>query len=239
MFGFLIFSSPKLCFKYTECLSALLKKVSDELQACLLTAQIAHLSYSPAYRLARATYNSTPATDNPQMDPAIEVVFCAHGYAVPKPWTVQDAAHDTIFSWGGVKIVRLSPTTVAKYGPHVSVVEAKTMIFVAKNAPTVPVPRIYCVYIHGPFDRDPDDFGSRYDTYIIMDHVAGDPLDKVWPKMAQTQKHTVMQQLDNHMQSLRGIATISEPYIGSVDYGPVTDTILENWPMKGCLLLKW
>ncbi|RDH33538.1 hypothetical protein BDQ94DRAFT_159337 [Aspergillus welwitschiae] len=86
------------------------------------------------------------------------------------------------------------------FGSHVTLNEAKSMMFVDQNTETVPVPKIYAYYSHCPIDRDIGDYGSLYDKYIFMSYLKGysDGLHQI-----------------EHSNS-----------IGSVDHGPVADLIL-------------
>jgi hypothetical protein len=67
------------------------------------------------------------------VSPRINIALSAPDFLVPGPDSVNDKTNDenTIFNWGGVKIVKLSPEVVVKFGPHVTVTEAKSMVFVS------------------------------------------------------------------------------------------------------------
>lgn len=38
------------------------------------------------------------------------------------------------------------------------------------------MPEVFAYYTHGPIDRDPNDFGGLYDTYIFMSFIPGETL---------------------------------------------------------------
>ena len=78
----------------------------------------------------------------------------------------------------GVKIAKISGEVVVKFGSHVTISEAKNMVFVKKNTENVPVPKVFACYSYGPIHRDTDDYGSLYDTYIFMSFVEGQCLDR-------------------------------------------------------------
>ncbi|XHG03759.1 hypothetical protein AWENTII_007049 [Aspergillus wentii] len=52
------------------------------------------------------------------------------GFTIPFPDSVNKKvnASNTILNWGGVKIAKISPTVVVKFGSHVTLSEAKSMI---------------------------------------------------------------------------------------------------------------
>lgn len=146
-------------------------------------------------------------------------------------------AGNTIFSWGGVEIAQLFPGIVVKFGSHVSIREAKNMIFVKRNTENVPVPKVFACYTYGPIDRDVLDYGSLYDTYIFMGFVEGRSLDyMVWDSYDATTKRRIAGQLKGYLSELRSIGNNGNGngnYIGSADFGPVMDPILETHHVKG------
>ncbi|KAB8266002.1 kinase-like protein [Aspergillus pseudonomiae] len=113
---------------------------------------------------------------------------------------------NTIFNWGGVTIAKISPTIAVKFGSHVTLSEATNMMFVEQNTDT-PVPKIFACYSYGPINRDIKDYGSLFDIYIFMSYV------------------------EEYFHQLRQLR--HENYIGSADFGPVTDPILETYSNKG------
>lgn len=112
--------------------------------------------------------------------PQINIHFSAPDFTVPHPDKVNEmvSSDNTIFNWGGVKIARIPPEIVVKFGSHVSLSEAKNMMFVEQNTKTLPVPKIFACYSYGPIHRDIKDYGSLFDTYIFMSFVEGQSLDK-------------------------------------------------------------
>lgn len=132
---------------------------------------------------------------------------------------------------GGVTILRLSPDMVVKYGPHATITEAQSMIFVAEHTKLIPVPKVFAYCTHGPLNRDIDDYGSLFDTYIFMSFVDGQTLESAWDSYDELTKTHVANQLRTYMDEVRAIR--SEPYIGSVNKGPVRDQILANYHVKG------
>lgn len=120
---------------------------------------------------------------------------------------------------------------LVKYGTHVSLIEAKTMSFVAERT-QIPIPKLYAAYAYGPLDRDVGDYGSVYDTYIFMEFIEGEDLEKSWDKCSSTEKLQISADLKRYMVELRSIPAAN--YIGSVHGGPVTDIMLEwSTTLKG------
>lgn len=154
-------------------------------------------------------------------------------FLAPDPECVNEKVNtgNVIFNWGGVKIAKISGEVVVKFGSHVTISEAKNMVFVKKNTENVPVPKVFACYSYGPIHRDTDDYGSLYDTYIFMSFVEGQCLDRVWESYDETMKNRIASQLKGYFHKLRNID--SDNYIGLVDLGPVTDPILESHHMKG------
>lgn len=130
-----------------------------------------------------------------------------------------------------MKIARISPEIVVKFGSHVTLAEAKNMMFAKQNTETLPVPKIFACYSYGPINRDIEDHGSLFDTYIFMSFVESQTLDKVWESYDEDTKAHVTNQLKEYLLELRQIRNGS--YIGSANSGPVTDQILESYHVKG------
>jgi hypothetical protein len=165
--------------------------------------------------------------------PQINILFSAPDFTVPSPDIVNKivSSDNTIFNWGGVKIARIYPEIVVKFGPHVTLSEAKNMMFVKENTENLPVPKVFACYSYGPIRRDIEDYGSLFDTYIFMSFVEGQSLDKNWESYDEDTKKHVTNQLKEYLHELRKIS--DGKYIGSVGPGPVTDPILEAYHFQG------
>ncbi|KAI2820995.1 hypothetical protein CBS63078_1696 [Aspergillus niger] len=175
-------------------------------------------------------------TGSVNREPQVEVQYSVPSFEAPYPDRVKEmvSPNNTIFNWGGVKIAKISSEIVVKFGPHVTLTEAKNMVFVEDNTRTVPVPKVFAYYTHGPFNRDADDYGSLYDTYIFMSFIEGQSLDRVWETYDSITKAQISTQLKDYIGELRQIGNGNGSYyIGSVGPGPVTDPILENYHNKG------
>ncbi|KAK2801643.1 hypothetical protein FQN51_005187 [Onygenales sp. PD_10] len=129
--------------------------------------------------------------------PEVKVIYSAPGFKVLQPNVGKEktSTAEPIFNWGGVRIAKISPDIVVKHGTHVRVTEANSMLFVSQNTTTVPVPKIFGCYTYGPIDRDIEDYGSLYDTYVFMSFVEGQTLDTVWESYDGTTKQSVADQL--------------------------------------------
>jgi hypothetical protein len=158
--------------------------------------------------------------------------YTSPGFDVPHPdavWEACQTSNNLIFCQG-VTVAKLSPEVVVKFGAHVKTIEAKNMIYVAQNS-RVPLPKVFAYYTYGPIDRDIDDYGSLYDTYIFMSFIDGKTLDDSWESLDATSKCRVSSQLATYVQEIRDMNSVG--YIGSVDNGPVTDHSLSTSPDKG------
>lgn len=165
--------------------------------------------------------------------PRWEVLYSAPGFSPPVPETINDRANEksNMLNPGGVTVLRLSPDMVVKYGPHVTITEAQSMMFVAAHTKAIPIPKIFAYCTYGPHNRDIEDCGSLYDTYIFMTLVEGQTLALAWDSYDELTKTHIANQLKTYMDELREIR--SEPYIGSVNKGPVKDPILDSFHVKG------
>ncbi|KAE8356811.1 kinase-like protein [Aspergillus coremiiformis] len=165
--------------------------------------------------------------------PQMNILCSVPGFTVPSPDSVNEkvTSTNTIFNWGGITIAKISPSVVVKFGSHVTLDEAKNLMFVEQNTETVPVPKVFACYSYGPIHRDIKDYGSLFDTYIFMSYVEGQTLDKVWETYDDVTKSQIANELKEYIHQLRQIS--HQNYIGSADLGPVTDPILETHHTKG------
>ncbi|KAJ5457288.1 hypothetical protein N7530_012562 [Penicillium desertorum] len=185
---------------------------------------------SPTLEDMASATASNPQPSNPK--PHLDVHYTAPGFCPPHPDTVDQLCEDrsNLVFCQGVTIVKISPEVAVKFGPHINIIEAKNMIYVAQNT-GVPVPKVFAYYTYGPIDRDPDDFGGLYDNYIFMSYVAGETLYEAWNSFSVSTKSHVSRQLASYVQEIRNMEPAG--YIGSIDRGPVTDRCLATSLDKG------
>ncbi|KAL7947775.1 kinase-like domain-containing protein [Trichoderma barbatum] len=93
---------------------------------------------------------------------------------------------------------------VRKRGASLRASEAETMKFIAENT-TIPVPKV--------FDTDWQD--GRM-TAIIMEHVPGKTLDKIWDDLNHEQKISISLELNGYISQLRNM---KGTYIGALNRG--------------------
>jgi hypothetical protein len=165
--------------------------------------------------------------------PEISVHIKAPDFELITPEAASLMPQERVFLRGGVKIVKISPTMVMKYGDSVHMSEARTLEFVRHHT-LIPVPRVYAAYTHGPFEERDEEWASKYDTYIFLDFVEGQTLEKEWVNLGDDEKSCVMHELQGYLEQLRAVP--GGTYIGSINNGPVMDVILEYQPNKGTWL---
>lgn len=178
--------------------------------------------------------SSQPSTSGPQLN----LQYCAPGFCLPHPDTVNQYCRDqsNLMFCQGVLIVKISPEVVVKFGAHVNIIEARNMIHIAQKT-EVPVPRVFAYYTYGPIDRDADDYGGLYDTYIFMSFVAGETLHTAWDTFSVSIKSHIARQLASYIQQIRDLESVG--YIGSINHGPVTDHSLSTSIDKGTAYRPW
>lgn len=162
--------------------------------------------------------------------PEISVHIKAPDFELITPEAASRMPQEHLFSRGGVKIEKISPTMLMKHGDSVRMIEARTLEFVRHHT-SIPVPRVYAAYTYGPFEERNEEWSSKYDTYIFLDLVEGQTLEKAWDDLGDDGKSTVMHELQGYLEQLRAVP--GGTYIGSLNNGPVMDVILEYRPNKG------
>lgn len=111
------------------------------------------------------------------------------------------------------KIVSVLDQVVIKR-TSVALSEAENMRFVREHT-SVRLPRLYGTYEAGD---------GR--SYLVMEHIFGDPVDVAWPMLSPEQKHGVAAQLKGYFDELRTLP--SENYIGSLQRGPLICDMLRG-----------
>ena len=102
----------------------------------------------------------------------------------------------------GNHTVRVGTHYVVKYGPSpIHFQEGENMLFV-KQATTIPVPAVYKIYKEDGIH------------FLVMEHVEGTTLKKVWPKLPFIGKQTFARQIRRYIHELRAIP--SPGYYGGI-----------------------
>ncbi|GLA04252.1 hypothetical protein AnigIFM60653_004300 [Aspergillus niger] len=158
--------------------------------------------------------------------PQVEVHYSVPFFEAPYPDRVKEmiTPNNTIFNWGGVKKAKISSEIVVKFGPHVTLTEAKNMSQYQRYLPTTLTGHLIEMLMTM----------GVYDTYIFMSFIECQSLDRVWETYDSITKAQITTQLKDYIGELRQIGNGNGSYyIGSVGPGPVTDPILENYHNKG------
>ena len=179
--------------------------------------------------LKAANWTSPPGELNPLSEafrarlcarPAISIHHSTPGFTIPKPQFIERNILEVIKGEPSTRarVVRISQTIVVKYGYGTSMAEADTMKFVAGNS-SVLIPKLFAAYTYGPFLRS---YGGKYDTYIVMEYVHGQRLDKVWDTSDDNTKDHICSLLRSQIKELRNIPISPSSPIGSVGGGPLS-----------------
>jgi hypothetical protein len=163
-------------------------------------------------------YSSMPSS------PQINVLYLAPGQEIISPEQFRASNPEMLAHCTGTQLAKISSSMLVKYGTHASLIEAKNMLYVAERT-SIPVPKLFAAYAYGPLDRDVEDFGSVYDTYIFMEFIKGEDLGRSWEGCTSAEKQMISTDLKKHMTELRSLPAAN--YIGSVHEGPVTDIMLK------------
>lgn len=113
----------------------------------------------------------------------------------------------------GSGIIQISPSTVVKFGRHVSMSEAETMDLLARKVPHVPIPKLKNAYAIAGVG------------YIVMEYSRGNLLGDCWSSMRPVQRQVVATQLQQYVSSWR---RIRGPYFGTVNGGPCKERLFNH-----------
>lgn len=97
--------------------------------------------------------------DSAAEGPKINVLYADPEHEIISPHQVEMSKLETIAISGGAQLAKISSSMLVKYGTHASLIEAKTMRFIAEHT-SIPIPKLYAAYLYGPLNRDIDDTGT-------------------------------------------------------------------------------
>ncbi|KAL8285894.1 hypothetical protein RB597_002802 [Gaeumannomyces tritici] len=108
----------------------------------------------------------------------------------------------------------VSKNMVVKMGFRVHLQEAAAMRFVAEHAPGVPLPKVYCAFVH------------KHRAYIVMERVHGESLAKARTRLAKDRRAAdkIFGQLRRILDELRALPPPPGAGVQSCNGGPLRDT---------------
>ncbi|KAI9849020.1 MAG: hypothetical protein M1837_005911 [Sclerophora amabilis] len=163
--------------------------------------------------------------------PEIEVYYVAPGHNIMSPEQVEASQVKVPKNEIGPATWKASETMALRCSSCVSIVEAKTLKFLAQKKISR-VPKLLAAYTFGPLNRKIEDHGSLYDTYIFTEFIEGETLETMWPSYDNETKTRIAEQLKEFWDTLRSIPRAD--YIGSVFRGPLLDHMFKrNAPSRG------
>ncbi|KAL2259766.1 hypothetical protein VTK26DRAFT_6439 [Humicola hyalothermophila] len=92
--------------------------------------------------------------------------------------------------------VPISKHLIVKTGPFVHLTEAATIMFVAAKT-SIPVPRVYCSFVH------------KNHAFILMERIQGQPVAKIWGRLSDTDRESILEHLRGMIKELKGSHTAS------------------------------
>ena len=110
------------------------------------------------------------------------------------------------------KVVRVNEHFAVKMGHNVTLIEAENMRFLAANS-KVPVPKVYAAF------KDP----GTNKTYIVMQYLPGDTLQKILPSLAPPEKAIICKMIKDAITELRSIPP--SDYFGMLNRQPYLDGV--------------
>lgn len=106
-------------------------------------------------------------------------------------------------------VLMLTKNLCVKYGRRIDLIEAQTMVFVARHT-TIPVPTVHLAFVH------------KGSTYILMERIHGQPVGKNWVQRSPASKLTVLENLKELVLQMRSLHT-NNSLISSVNGGSLYD----------------
>lgn len=115
------------------------------------------------------------------------------------------------------KVVRVRERFAVKIGYGVPLIEAENMKFLAANSHVL-VPTVHAAF------KDPD----THKTYIIMEYLSGNTLEKILPCLNVVEKATISSTIKDAVSALRSIPP--PDYFGMLNRQPYLDGVF--WSVR-------
>jgi hypothetical protein len=106
-------------------------------------------------------------------------------------------------------VLMLNKDLCVKYGRRINLVEAQTMVFVARHT-SLPVPTVHFAFTH------------KGCTYVLMERIHGQPIGKTWMQRPPASKLMVLENLKEMVLQMRRLHT-NNNLISSVSGGSLYD----------------
>ncbi|KAL9110518.1 MAG: hypothetical protein Q9227_004876 [Pyrenula ochraceoflavens] len=133
-----------------------------------------------------------------------DVLYSADPATLPAELPTVEEIHlseDVLSERSRCKVVGVGDQFVVKYGFGVNQLEGETMIFL-RHLTTLPVPIIYTLF-QIPEAAD----ASLKKTYLVMERIRGESLEKVWSKLDTKAKETVVSKLRKFFDEIRRLSS--------------------------------
>lgn len=140
---------------------------------------------------------STTHTTSPDAAQSISPGTTPAPQAISLPTIAQIEGSTEVLSSAGdsARVVRVNERFAVKSGTGVLSIEAENLIYLAENS-AVPIPKVYST-LQGH---------DTAKTYIIMDYIPGDNLEKLLPTLSRTEKDIINKLVKEAIANLRKIA---------------------------------
>ena len=157
----------------------------------------------------------------------LDVHYMTPGSEIIMPQQVEKAPYlrEAEEEEGMCDIKRILPSMVVKYGKEVFIGEAKALLLL-KEQTSVPSPKLYAAYTYGPLDSSDVENLRSAGTYIFMEYIEGETLQKIWSTCEYETKPQITLELKFSMEQLRSIPI--PRYTGSVDQGCIQVKLLDR-----------
>lgn len=107
------------------------------------------------------------------------------------------------------KVVAVNDKIITKFGGGIDVWEGQALLYLEREVPGVPAPRLYAMYY--------DDM----DLFLVMERAPGVQLDFIWPSLTAGEKDSIIAQLHPIFETLRAAECPWPNFFGGLDGGSV------------------
>ncbi|KAI6796721.1 hypothetical protein KC332_g6414 [Hortaea werneckii] len=133
---------------------------------------------------------------------------------LPTEAEIENASDLREYCFKGRRVVAVSEHYIVKYGPDVNLLEGDNMIFVREST-DIRAPQVYAMYTNF----------TTGNNYIIMERIRGESLQSQWPLLQETEKQSIIKDLQSYFMDLRKLTPPNPSYYGSLDRRPLQDMV--------------
>ncbi|KAL2376240.1 hypothetical protein RJZ90_007642, partial [Blastomyces dermatitidis] len=131
------------------------------------------------------------------MDSSVKLPYYATDVPLPLPTEAEiENALNISLEYGGRRVVQIRCHYIVKFRKSVNLVEEENMLFIQEMT-KIPMPQVYALYSNPQIGKN----------YIIMEHITGETLAKLWASLTGAEKESIVAKLRGYYKELHQLSS--------------------------------